>query len=264
MILRASLRGPVFSGLLFLSVFASSEDLARAQTADPDPPKPAAPLLDGQPQPIDKRVFGVFPNYRTTDGNRPFAPITPSQKFAIGLKDSFDWPVYPVAGAFASLYQLENENPSFGQGMAGYARRYATSLGDQIMGNMMTESIMPSLLHEDPRYFRRGYGSKWSRAGYALTRIFVTRTDSGGQRFNFSEVLGNATATAISNAYYPDSRNVSDNIEKLGVQLATDAFSQVMKEFWPDVKRRLFHRHDAEEESFTLPGDQGAAAVAGH
>ncbi|MFN7993684.1 MAG: hypothetical protein U0Q18_08795 [Bryobacteraceae bacterium] len=194
--------------------------------------------------PPDKRVFGVFPNYRTADGNQPFVPITARQKFAIGLKDSFDWPVYPVAGAFAALYQLEDQNPSFGQGMKGYGKRYITSLGDQITGNLMTESLMPSLLHEDPRYFRRGSGSTGSRIGYAVTRILVTRTDSGGRTFNFAEVGGNAIATAISNAYYPDTRTVSDNVEKLGIQLATDAFSQVMKEFWPDVKRRLFHKRE--------------------
>ena len=216
---------------------------ARAQGGDavPEPVKPSETQSE---QPLDKRVFGVFPNYRTADGTRPFEPITAKQKFAIGLKDSFDWPVYLVSGAFASLYQLENENASFGQGMKGYAHRYGTALADQDIGNLMTESIMPSLLHEDPRYFRRGYGSTSSRIAYAATRIFVTRTDAGRQRFNFSEVVGNCIATGISNAYYPDSRNVTDNLQKLGIQLATDAFSQVMKEFWPDVKRRLFHRHD--------------------
>jgi hypothetical protein len=193
---------------------------------------------------MDKRVFGVFPNYRTADGSQPFAPITSRQKFAIGLKDSLDWPILPVSAAFAGLYQLDDDNPSYGQGMRGYARRWAGALADQAIGNMMTESIFPSLLHEDPRYFRRGTGGAWSRVGYALSRIFVTRTDAGKQRFNFSEVLGNSVGVAISNAYYPDTRTASDNMEKLGMQLATDAFSQVMKEFWPDVKRRLFHRHD--------------------
>ncbi|MGD0361365.1 MAG: hypothetical protein ABSC93_10875 [Bryobacteraceae bacterium] len=219
----------------------------------------APPILPGQnppdaaknPQPEqqDKRVFGVFPNYRTTDGNVPFQPITSKQKLTIGLKDSFDWPVYPVAGAFALLYQLEDQNPSFGQGMKGYARRYGTALADQVIGNMMTESIMPSLLHQDPRYFRIGRrgGSVMHRAGYALTRIFVSRTDSGGKQFNFSEWLGNGAAVAISNAYYPDTRTVGSNIERLGIACATDGFSQVMKEFWPDVKHALFHRHEAQE-----------------
>jgi hypothetical protein len=236
----------VFLPVLFLSALAVLTP-ARMQAQGGDGsvlPSAKTPQDSPQAEPQDKRVFGVFPNYRTTDGNAPFHPITAKEKFAIGLKDSFDWPVYPVAGAFAALYQLENQNPEFGQGMKGYSRRFGTSLADQVIGNMMTESIVPSLFHLDPRYFRIGRGTVKHRLGYAVTRIFVSRTDTGGQTFNVSEWLGNAAATAISNAYYPDTRTASDNIERLGIACATDAFSQVMKEFWPDVKRKLFRRHD--------------------
>src|ERR1700683_1999757 len=75
----------------------------------------------------DKRIFGVLPNNRTTEGSIPFAPITAKQKITIAVKDSFDYPVYPTAVLFAALYQLENQNPSFGQGMEGYAKRFATA-----------------------------------------------------------------------------------------------------------------------------------------
>jgi hypothetical protein len=228
---------------------AKSPD-APAQPAAPVSPVPKDPAQGQQPEVQDKRVFGVFPNYRTTDGNAPFRPITAKQKILIGLKDSFDWPVYITGGAFAALYQIENQNPSFGQGMKGYARRYGTALADQVIGNMMTESFMPVLFHQDPRYFRigRGHGSNLHRAAYAASRIFISRTDSGGRQFNYSEWVGNATAVAISNAYYPDTRTVGDNIERLGIACATDAFSQVMKEFWPDVKHWMFHRHDPQPQ----------------
>jgi hypothetical protein len=164
----------------------------------------------------------------------------------IAYKDSFDWPVYPTAGLFATLYQLENQNPSFGQGMAGYAKRFATAYGDQMIGNMMTEGIVPSLMHEDPRYFRLGVGSKKSRLWYALNRIVIDKKDSGRTSFNFSEWGGNALATAISNAYYPDSRDAKDNLQKWFIACGTDAFSNVLKEFWPDVKKKL-HRKPATE-----------------
>jgi len=198
-------------------------------------PQPAAPA-------IDKRIFGVLPNYRTADGSAPFMRITTRHKFYIAAKDSFDYPVYLTAAAFAGFYQLENQNPSFGQGVEGYAKRLASSYGDQAIGNLITEAIFPSLLHEDPRYFRIGSsgGSTWHRTRYALTRVFVARTDKGGWTFNFSEWLGNGTTVALSNLYYPaDTRNVSDNVQKLGIQVGTDAFSQVLKEFWPDIKRKL-------------------------
>jgi len=202
-----------------------------------DQPDPPVQRLE------DKRAFGVLPNNRTTELSIPFHAITARQKFTIAAKDSFDWPVIPTASAFAGLYQLENQNPSFGQGVKGYAQRFATAYGDQMIGNMMTEGLVPAVMHEDPRYFRLGEGSKLGRAWYALTRIVISRTDSGHNSFNVSEWGGNAMAVAISNAYYPDTRNVSDNVQRLVIACATDAFSNVLKEFWPDVKRRLFQKN---------------------
>lgn len=190
----------------------------------------------------DKRVFGVLPNNRTTEASIPFESITAGRKLTIAFKDSFDWPVYPTAALFASLYQLEDQNPSFGQGMKGYSRRFATAYADQLSGNMLTEGFVPILTREDPRYFRLGEGTKKGRAWYALTRIFVTKTDSGHSSFNVAEWGGNAAAVALSNAYYPDTRNVNDNVQKLLIQCATDAFSNVLKEFWPDVKRKFFSK----------------------
>jgi hypothetical protein len=203
---------------------------AAAQNSDSTPPVQA---------PEDKRIFGVLPNNRTTEASLPFHSITAKQKMTIAFKDSFDWPVYPTAAAFALLYQLEDQNPSFGQGSKGYAKRFATAYGDQMIGNMMTEGIIPSLTHEDPRYFRLGEGTTKGRLWYSLTRTFVTRTDSGRPTFNVAEWGGNAATVAISNAYYPDTRHASDAAEKLMIQCATDTFSNVLKEFWPDVKKKL-------------------------
>jgi hypothetical protein len=215
--------------MLFLYLFALLPCFAQEQNP---PPTQAA-------ETEDKRVFGVIPNNRTTEAALPFTPISAKRKMTIAYKDSFDWPVYPTAAAFALLYQLEDQNPSFGQGTKGYAKRFAAAYGDQMIGNMMTEGIVPVLTHEDPRYFRLGEGTARHRLVYALSRILVTKTDSGHTTFNFAEVAGNSAAVALSNAWYPDTRTVSDNVQKLGIQLATDAFSNVLKEFWPDVKRHF-------------------------
>jgi hypothetical protein len=226
-----------FAGWLILPAIVGAQTTDKADSAAPQPP--AAQPAE---QPIDKRIFGVLPNYRTADGTVPFAPISTKRKFYIAAKDSFDYPVYLTAAAFAGAYQLENQNPSFGQGLKGYAKRFASSYADQAIGNLMTEAIFPSLLHEDPRYFRVGSsgGSTWRRTRYAITRVFVVRTDKGGSTFNFSEWLGNGSAVALSNLYYPsETRDVSDNLQKLGIAVGTDAFSQVLKEFWPDIKRKL-------------------------
>jgi hypothetical protein len=187
----------------------------------------------------DKRIFGVIPNNRTTEESIPFHSISAAQKMTIAAKDSFDWPVFPTAAAFAGLYQIENQNPSFGQGVKGYAIRFATAYGDQTIGNMMTEALVPILTREDPRYFRRGEGSMLGRVGYALKQIVITRTDSGHYFVNISEWGGNAAAVAISNAYYPDTRTASDNVQRLLIACGTDAFSNVLKEFWPDAKKKL-------------------------
>jgi len=200
---------------------------------------PASPALKPKDEAVDKRILGVLPNYRTANLSAEYHPLSTRRKFYIGYKDSTDYPVFFIAAAFAGIYQAEDSHPSFGQGMKGYAHRYVTSYADQAIGNLMAESLMPSLLHEDPRYFRVGSGSKKYRLGYALTRIFVVRTDKGGRRFNFSEVFGNAINAGIGNAYYRDERKLADNAQRLYTSLSTDAFSQVLKEFWPDVKRRL-------------------------
>jgi hypothetical protein len=196
----------------------------------------------------DKRAFGVLPNNRTADGSLPFEPITAKRKMTIAFKDSFDGPIYFTSAAFAGIYQWENQNPSFGQGMAGYAKRYATSLSDLIVGNMMSEGVIPALGHQDPRYFRVGQGSGTARVWNAVKSIFVAPMDSGRKTFNFSEWGGNAVSVALSNTYYPDTRNVHDNVGKLLMQCGTDALSNVLKEFWPDVKRRLQRKNNISKQ----------------
>ena len=197
---------------------------------------------------VDKRIFGVLPNYRTTENSLPFQAITRKQKMTIAAKDSFDWPAYVTAGLFSTLYQLEDQNHSFGQGMAGYGKRFGSAYGDQMIGNMFQEGIIPALFHQDPRYFRLGEGSKRHRTFYALSRVMVARMDSGHQTFNFSEWGGAAAAAAISNAYYPDTRNANDNLERFLTSVATAAFSNVAKEFWPDIKHYFQRRRERREE----------------
>jgi hypothetical protein len=216
---------------------------AFAQNADSPPATTPPPVQPGQtePPPPDKRIFGVLPNYRTANATAVYMPITPKQKLTIAAKDSFDYPLLGLAAFLAGYGQLTNENPSFGQGWAGYGRRVGVEYADQAIGNMLTEGFFPVMLREDPRYFRRGYGGVWSRTWYAATRVFVTKTDAGGTRFNFSEVAGNATGAVISDAYTPDQRNVGDTIETWWAQIGIDSASQVLKEFWPDIKHKFFH-----------------------
>ena len=244
------------ASILSISAPAFSQDANDSATAQPQQPSDQAkPVQPGQTTPNDvngdparplqdKRILGVLPNYRTAEMFQATKPLTPAQKMHIALKDSFDYPLFGVAAAYAGLYQLEDSHPQFGQGLKGYARRLGTSEADQVDGNMLTEGVFPILLHEDPRYFRLAHGSIGKRTTYALTRIFVTRTDGGGRSINYSELVGNAIASGIGLSYYQDDRDVPDYLQNFGTQLATDATSQVLKEFWPDIKHWWKTRHN--------------------
>jgi len=226
---------------------STGETSPPASTAPTETALPSAPVAPGDGAvpitPIipveDKRAYGVLPNYRTAEAATPFKPLTPKQKLTIAAKDSFDGAVYPTAMVMSIIYQAQDSNPSFGQGFKGYAQRAGTAFGDQMIGNMMTEGFMPALLHEDPRYFRIAEGSFGHRLWYAATRIIVTPTDSNVKTFNFAEWTGNSVAVGISNLYYKDGRTWQDNLERLLVQCGTDSLSNVLKEFWPDVKRHF-------------------------
>jgi hypothetical protein len=187
-------------------------------------------------------VLGVLPNYRTVEDSDPFTPLSVRRKFYIGFKDSTDYPIFILAAGLAGMSQLTDQHEALGQGVKGYSKRLGGAVADQLIGNMFTESIMPTLFHQDPRYFRRGpdQGGVWSRVGYSASRVFVARNDHGNWTFNYAEVSGNAISAAIGNAYYPGERRLGDNIERFYSQMATDAFSQILKEFWPDIKRKYF------------------------
>lgn len=251
----------IFAGILAV-ILIGRPDFARAHNPQPpssDPPpapgqvqqtaplppkeEPGVPAPGKTPEGEDKRVLGVLPNYRTAEMSAVGHPLKPGQKLRIALKDSFDYPLMIVGAAYAGIYQLENSHPEFGQGAKGYFSRFGTSYCDQVDGNMMTEGIMPIIFKEDPRYFRMSQGSIRSRFFYSVSRIFVTRTDAGNETFNFSEIVGNGVAAGIGLSYYPDNRNAGDYLQNWGIQLATDAGSQVLKEFWPDIKRRWYARH---------------------
>jgi hypothetical protein len=197
---------------------------------------------DTQPQPEDKRILWIFTNHRTTNESPEGATLTAGGKFAIAWDDATDRAIFFQTAVLAGISQATNSNPSFGQGLAGYAKRFGTTYGDFAIENMTTEAVFPVLFHQDPRYFRRGVGTNRSRLTYALSRLFITRGDSGSSQFNFSEVVGAAASVAISNAYYPDGRTVGNNVGRYSEQLAFDAASNVLKEFWPNLKRKLPRR----------------------
>ena len=189
------------------------------------------------------RMFGIIPNFRTAAIPVPYEPLSTSAKFKLATKDALDPGTFALAAVFAGMGQLENSDPSFGQGVKGYAHYFVTSYADWASADYLTGAIYPALLHQDPRYFRKGTGSGFSRLLYAMGQIFWTHTDSGGHMFNFSEIAGNATGVAISQTYYPDQRTAGSAAGSLAIQVGDDMASNILKEFYPDLRRKLSKKH---------------------
>jgi hypothetical protein len=210
------------------ALFTIVSSLALGQQTSPAP---------NPTQPEDKRIFWIIPNYRTSPSLHPYKPITPEEKFKIATEDSFDRGTAALAVLFGGEAQLTNATPAFGQGVKGYARYLGTSYADFVIGDMMTEAIYPVMLHQDPRYFRRGTGSTWSRLASAAGQIFWTHTDSDHTQFNFSEIQD------IRRHVDPELN--TDAVSKLGVQLGVDMAANILKEFWPDINRKLSRKHRA-------------------
>jgi len=235
----ASLRLAMALAAMLFPVSSMCQSAATGDYDQTGQTAPAQPTASKPAPPDDKRVLWIIPNFRTVPTLANYKPITSQEKFNIAVADSFDRGTVALAALFAGQGQLTKSNPSFGDGIANYGRYFATAYADLVIGDFMTEAIYPSILHQDPRYFRRGTGRGWSRLGYAVGQIVWTHRDSGRTQFNYSEIVGNATAVAISNAYYPDSRNVGSAVSKFGSQIGIDMASNILKEFWPDLHKKL-------------------------
>lgn len=186
------------------------------------------------------RLFGVLPNYLTVENAGNIPPLSTGTKYKLAAEGSFDPAEFAFVGFVALIGQANNGDPGYGQGMSGYAKRYGSAFANQAIGNVMTGAVFPQLIHQDPRYFQLGRGSFVHRSGYAVSRIFISRTDSGHKQFNYSEFAGNAVTAGISNLYSPSNeRTVSDTLTTWGTQIMWDTVANEAKEFWPDIRRWL-------------------------
>ena len=192
---------------------------------------------------VNDRIFEVMPNYGTVENAKELPPLTTGQKFRLATAGVFDWGAYPFNGILSGIAQAENDPKEWGQGWGAYGKRYGASFADNSVSTYMTTAIFPSLLREDPRYYQLGKGRFAHRAYHAINRLFVIRTDSGDERFNYSESLGNAAAAAISNIYHaPSERTASRNATTFAFLILYDGMNNELKEFWPDIRRKVFHK----------------------
>jgi hypothetical protein len=187
------------------------------------------------------RLFFALPNFLTLENAGQVPPLTAGQKFKVVARSSFDYVQVPWYAFLAGVSQATDSEEGFGQGAEGYGKRLGSYVADGTIENFMTGAILPSLLRQDPRYFQSGKGSFMHRTGYSVSRIFITRGDSGRQQFNYSEVFGSALASGISTySYHPrEDRNLGNVFSVWGSQVGYDTITLVIKEFWPDIRRKM-------------------------
>jgi hypothetical protein len=203
-------------------------------TPSPSDPDPNVPKND--------RILWTLPNYLTVENASSLPPLTTGQKFKLVAQGTFDPIELVFIGAQSGILQADNADPTLGQGLRGYAKRCGLTLADDTVENFMVGAVYASVLRQDPRYFQLGKGKFLHRAAYAGLRVLITRSDSGKNQFNFSEVLGAATAAGISNNYHPGAWTLGSTLPIWGEQMAWDTLGYEMKEFWPDVHHYLVRR----------------------
>ena len=217
-------------------------------TPDTPPATTTTPAPEKAPDPTtgdDKdRIFGVLPNYTTVTGNDTFTPISGKAAIKIAALDSvIDPMVYPLYGFVAGVAHARNDPPEWGGGIKGYTKRYSAALTDNTICSMVGTGLLPALLKQDPRYYQGLRTGILSRFGYAAKASVVTRSRiTGHPQFNVSEVAGTLIVASAGNLYYPETqRTVTDTLTRWGMQAMWDGVSNELKEFWPDIKKKL-HR----------------------
>lgn len=190
-----------------------------------------------------KRMFWVVPNFAAVSADTQLPPLSARDKFTLARQDSVDYSSFVWAGLQAGQSMALRSDPELGHGLAGYTRYYWRAFVDQASGSYFTEAIVPALTHEDPRYYTLGHGGFFRRTKYALSQVVLTRTDSGGVSFNFSEIVGNAMEAGVANLYYPaQERGFRKTAENWATQLEAASLNNIIRELWPDIRHKMLRQ----------------------
>lgn len=233
---------PSITLALMLSGAALAQQPATAQTPPAGAATTAPQTGTGTSSEGHERILGLVPVFEVTNRRNPQS-LTSQQKLDLFARQTFDPFQWVAAGAQAGLGQAENTWPGYGQGAAGYAKRYGATMGDVVDREFLSDFLLPVALKQDPRYFRLGQGTIKHRFIYALEQEFWCKTDEGTRQFNYSKVLGAFAAKSVSNIYYPaSSRGFGLTMRNSGVAILSSMATGLATEFWPDIDCRLFHK----------------------
>ncbi|MBS1856304.1 MAG: hypothetical protein JST11_13135 [Acidobacteria bacterium] len=249
MVLHGLVRGFAAAALFAGMCFAQG-----TPTPPPDPPADPAPSVEGAQatgvksasasgeQP--KRILGLMPNYRAVSAGAIPPPPTPKQAFTIATQNTFDYSSFVFVGVTSLMSWGTDAHPALRSGMAGYGRYYWRGFLDKADGNYLVIFALPTVFHEDERYYALGEGGFWKRALYSASRILITPDYHGHNTINAAEILGRGISQGVSAAYYPQAdRSAGSLAVKYGFAMGRDAMTNVFREFWPDIARRVLHRH---------------------
>lgn len=204
------------------------------------PGEQAVPPEKQQP----KRILGVMPNYRAVSAGAIPPPPTPKEAFKIATQNSFDYSSFIFVGITSAIAEGTDAHPQLGKGMAGYGSYYWRGFVDKTDGNYLVIFALPTLLHEDERYYALGEGGVWKRLTYSTSRVLITPNYHGHNTFNAAEIFGRGIAQAISLAYYPSQDQTAGKLaRKYSFAIGRDALTNAFREFWPDIATHVFHRH---------------------
>ncbi len=214
----------------------------------------AQPRVEGEaktPAPEPHKIFrACAPSLTVVNPGEDLSPLTVHQKFKIFYRYTYDPCRYAAAAAAAGIEQAQNEPEEYGQGAEGYGKRVGANLADTNLATFFARFLLPTLLHDDPRYFRIGKeGTFKRRMMHAIVSPEWTRRDNGTHRFNYSRVLGDLIAASIGNAYRPeDDRGAGHTFRRTGIMLGVASGSAAFTEFWPDIKAKLRKKHKPETD----------------
>ncbi|MGO8816093.1 MAG: hypothetical protein ACLQVG_15760 [Terriglobia bacterium] len=219
---------------------ATSSTGGEQQPSAPNPGGQETPPANPQPP----RILGIMPNFRAVSAGVIPPPPTPKQAFVIATKNSFDYSSFIFVGITSLLAEGTNTHAQLGKGMPGFGRYYWRGFVDKTDGNYLVIFALPTVFHQDERYYARGKGGIWKRLVYSTTRVVITPDYHGHGSFNASEVFGRGIAQGISLAYYPSQTRTFGGIaSKYGYAIGRDAFTNAFREFWPDIAVHVLHRH---------------------
>jgi hypothetical protein len=179
-----------------------------------------------------QRLLALIPNFYASYV-ADAVPMSPKQKFKLASRLAIDPSSFVIAAMIGGGQQANNSFPGYGQGAAGYGRRFGAAYGDFFIGTYISNAILPSILKQDPRYFYKGTGTTKSRILYAISRSVVTRGDNGRWQPDYSGILGSLAAGGISNLYYPEGsrHGVSETMENTLIGIGTSAGVNILQEF---------------------------------